>query len=133
MENPTPFRQRRRILLIDHKPQLSLILYALASATVSAIFVFQATAHWYRAQWEGFEYRPWLVAGTGFALLVLIVLCGFYITNRCFGPLFQMRRQIKLALQGERAKIHVRRGDHFAPLMEDVNALFDKLQTQDKK
>jgi signal transduction histidine kinase len=65
-------------------------------------------------------------------LSILALLClGFWIisSRRIFGPVIPMRRHVQKLCEGDfTSRIHLRRGDEFKHLSEDLNHLAEVLQ-----
>lgn len=127
----TKHTYKRRILLIQWQVQLAIIGYAVACSILSSFFTLTLSAYWQRAGFVAGDWKWIVLIGGGLCLFIFLVTLGMYLTNRICGPLFQLHKQMQLALKGEEAKVYTRKGDYFGPLIEDSNTLFTLLRERE--
>lgn len=71
------------------------------------------------------------VAVVSLVLMLISVFMGVKLSNRIYGPIVQFRKHVNALINGDtKTRVHLRDGDHFFHLGDDLNALAEKL---DKK
>ena len=124
----------KRILLIDRKLQLTVILYSvLLAAWVSfQSFIFQS------AVLGRFGNLSKAGLYVGIPLLFLLMSCsvifiGLIITNRIAGPIYRLRKHMEGVASGQEiTEITFRKADYFAELIEPYNKIMKQLRDSKK-
>lgn len=66
----------------------------------------------------------WLIIGTVAVFMVINILFSIIYTHRLIGPSFAFRRHLQALIRGEYgARTHLRKGDAFQEVAEDLNRL----------
>lgn len=69
------------------------------------------------------------VSAVSLSLMIISVFMGVKLSQRIYGPIVQIRKHVGNLIDGNFAsRAHLRDGDHFVPLAEDLNVLAEKLE-----
>ena len=121
-------KHQRKTLIVDRKLQYTLMAYMVGIASMSSV-VTALTAR-FIAELQGGYGPSILVTATFLAALILIsgwMALTLLFTNRVFGPIYRLHREIKNWKSGESVqKIILRKGDHLTELIDDFNELAAK-------
>lgn len=137
-------RERRLILLINRKFQMSFLLYTIASAWVILAITFGANRYffWKFAQkgemlglrpghifFRFLEEQRWtmdlIFLGTALLSSFFLIGYGLYLSNRIAGPLHQLKNYLEAVGNGKNLHpLKFRKNDYFQELAEVTNQCF---------
>jgi len=142
----------RRKLIVNKEVQYDVLMYV--SLFVASVFIAQVLAAFlFVNKIEGLaeagefanmtvaefigRYKLSLMIFELLPVLVCLVIAPLFfnrLTSRIVGPLYNMRRILRrVADDDSSAEVHLREGDYFQDLAQDLNTVIKKSQSHDKK
>ncbi|MGE3684158.1 MAG: hypothetical protein AB7G93_20750 [Bdellovibrionales bacterium] len=117
----------RRILLVNWKVQMRIVLYGIFVAVVAGAYtlgVYSALQRWWLGG-SAILVMVWI--GAGIILFGLIVVLGLVISGQIAGPLMRLHRNLKTMRNGQIPElIRIRPGDAYVDLFADYNEMVEK-------
>lgn len=125
---------RRTQFIVHQKLQYGIFVYMFGIAILSGVLnISWASTLLTAMRTDGFGLNVWMLLAANLLLLVSWLVFGLYYTNRVFGPLYRLQMDIRGILAGTaRAPVRLRKGDYFGELVNDFNALMEKMEKQQR-
>ncbi len=128
------YPHERKILIIDQKSQLTLLLYTVFICGV-VIVVGNLIQHSLQLAQEASVLtnmqRSWMIFAGFLAVFLMIssFVVGIILSNRFAGPVYAIRRHLRWLLDENKIElVHLRQGDMFEDLATDFNQLLIRIQ-----